>query len=414
MRKILYDRILDTNAKVKARFCMPGHSGSGPDGDLFACSSFDWTEVPELDNLLQSDGVILECEKSIASSMGYAHSLMLTQGSSCGMHVAVCVCKDRGQTIAAIGDMHKSFWAACRLYGVESVKFKSEEEFLTADLAGKKIGGVFVTSPDYFGKCRDLSKAREIADGAGALLVVDEAHASHFAYSTLLPDNASAYADISLMSMHKTLPVYGGGAIICLKDDSLRAQCEKYRSLIHSTSPNYLTMASMDYADAYMSERGEIEYERVKKAIDEFEKKLSTGEIIKNDDFTRLVVKVKGADGDAVLQQLAKRGIYAEMAWDDLLVFIVTPFNCDKLDILANELSQMDFSYSGAREKSDESHTALENNFEEKIDYVDIDECLGMVSAEDVGAYPPGIPVLFKGDVIDENKLKYLKKYRNR
>ncbi len=414
MIKKLYETVTDINADVKARFCMPGHGGIGLEGDLYACARFDWTEAPGLDNLLQSESVILESEKSIAKSMGYAQTLMLTQGSSCGIHIAVCTSKDRGNTLAVIGEMHKSFWAACRLYGANTIAFASDKELKSFDNSDIKIGGVFVTSPDYFGNCRNLSDARAFADEMGALLVVDEAHASHFCYSSLLPNNARDYADISVMSMHKTMPVYGGGAIVNLRDDSLRPQCEKYRSLIHSTSPNYLTMSSMDCADAYMRKYGERDYKRVKDSIDEFGRLLTIGEIIKNDDFTRLVIRFNDADGDAVLQYLAKRGVYAEMSWEDKVVFIVTPFNCDKLEILAKELAEINISSLNSQIKSDKEFIYTNVRQDENTEFVEIDDALGRISAEDVGAYPPGIPVLFKGDVIDENKLNYLKKYRNR
>ena len=128
MIKKLYETVMDINADVKARFCMPGHGGIGLEGDLYACARFDWTEAPSLDNLLQSESVILESEKSIAKSMGYAQTLMLTQGSSCGIHIAVCTSKDRGNTLAVIGEMHKSFWAACRLYGANTIAFASDKE----------------------------------------------------------------------------------------------------------------------------------------------------------------------------------------------------------------------------------------------------------------------------------------------
>ena len=149
-------------------------------------------------------------------------------------------------------------------------------------------------------------------------------------------------------------------------------------------------------------------------SIDEFGRLLTIGEIIKNDDFTRLVIRFNDADGDAVLQYLAKRGVYAEMSWEDKVVFIVTPFNCDKLEILSKELAEINISSLNSQIKSDKEFIYTNVRQDENTEFVEIDDALGRISAEDVGAYPPGIPVLFKGDVIDENKLNYLKKYRNR
>ncbi|MDE6614061.1 MAG: aminotransferase class I/II-fold pyridoxal phosphate-dependent enzyme [Clostridia bacterium] len=413
MDRILYDTILNMNENCKARFCMPAHAGAGTSDSIYASAGFDWTEVPRLDNLLNSENTIKYCEESIAQSMGYASALMLTQGSTCGMHIAVCVCKDRGESLIAVGDMHKSFFSACRLYGAKALRVQCASDLDNLDRS-LQIGGIFITSPDYFGKCQDLLAVRKFADKLGVCLVVDEAHASHFAYSSLLPDNAKEYADISLMSMHKTLPVYGGGAIVCLKDKALRLDCERYRAMIHSTSPNYLIMASMDYANSYMSKNGEKDYARVKQKIDEFTQNLKVGEVVRNDDFTRLVIKIDGKDAYKALLDLAKKGVYVEMAKDDLLVCIITPFNCDLLNILADELNNMQFVDLGEEKKAEDVKCVSIANTHSDIEYVDLDNCIGRISAEDVGVYPPGTPVVLKGEVIDENAVKYLKKYPNR
>ena len=102
------------------------------------------------------------------------------------------------------------------------------------------------------------------------------------------------------------------------------------------------------------------------------------------------------------------------MSWEDKVVFIVTPFNCDKLEILSKELAEINISSLNSQIKSDKEFIYTNVRQDENTEFVEIDDALGRISAEDVGAYPPGIPVLFKGDVIDENKLNYLKKYRNR
>ena len=414
MERTLYDTICDINKKTRARFCMPGHSGMGTTERIFTCAKYDWTEVYGLDNLLQSQDVIMKSENAIAKSMGYASALMLTQGSTCGMHIAVNVCKDNGKTLVAIGDMHKSFYAACRLYGAEAVIAASVEDLRQIDFSEKKVGGVFVTSPDYFGKCRELSFLRELADKLGAYFVVDEAHASHFAYSSLLPNNAHSFADISLMSMHKTMPVYGLGALVCLKDESLRLECERYRAMIHSSSPNYLVMASMDYANSYMSENGEYDYARAKKYVDDFSRNLAIGQVVKTDDFSRLVIKIDGKDACDASIELAKRGVFVEMAKDDLLVCIVTPFNCVRLNTLAQELKNIKYKDLCDSRNEISKTVKVTDNSQDEIECVDIENCAGRICAEDVGVYPPGVPVAIKGEVISKDMALYLKKYRNR
>ena len=411
MSRSLYDKIKEYNTAVKARFCMPAHSGQVYLDDLYSSAVFDWTEVQGLDNLLYSEDVIADCEKRLARRYGYDDALMLTSGSTCGMQIAMAVAKSRQGVALAIGDMHKSFYSSARIM---DVKLRCCKDLKEADsvLANDKVACVFVTSPNYFGKTLQLKEIKDFALKAGALLVVDEAHSAHFPYSTQLPDNASKYADIALASMHKTLPVYGGGAILLTNGEDTYQQCRILRADIHTTSPSYLVMASMDFADDYMAERGEEEYAKVKLAIDKFKINLKVGKVVDTDDFTRLVIKIDGVDCAQVSDRLAERGIFAEMAYGDLLVLIVTPFNYDMLDLLAKELGSIPLE----KLESDIDVDLGMQNVERRGDVILVapDDALGKVCAVDIGIYPPGVPVIKKGDVINQKAIEFLKKYSSR
>lgn len=411
MSKELYDKIKKYNQSVKARFCMPSHNGQTSLDGLYLCSPFDWTEVQGLDNLLYSGGAIADCERKLAKSYGYDNALMLTSGSTTGMQIAMALAKSRDGVAVAIGDMHKSFYSFARLFCVKIICCKDLQD--CEEISKKeKISCVLVTSPNYFGKVVSLKEIKDFASQVGALLIVDEAHSAHFPYSALLPENASKYADIALASMHKTLPVYGGGAILLTNGKGLYQECRLLRADIHSTSPSYLVMASMDFADDYMTKRGEEEYAKVKNAIDKFKKKLKAGSIVNNDDFSRLVVKIDGVDCNKVSYNLVKRGIYAEMAYGDLLVFIVTPFNCDKLSLLADALNGIELE----KLESDIDVNLGMQNVEKsgEVILVDADKALDKVCAVEVGIYPPGVPVIKKGDVINQKAIDFIKKYSSR
>ncbi|MDE5755932.1 MAG: aminotransferase class I/II-fold pyridoxal phosphate-dependent enzyme [Clostridia bacterium] len=411
MSRDLYDKIKEYNGAVKARFCMPAHSGQAFLDGIYSSAAFDWTEVQGLDNLLYSDGVIASCEKRLAKRYGYDNALMLTNGSTCGMQISMAAAKSRQGVAIAIGDMHKSFYASARILGVKIRCCKDLQE--CEELSRQtKISCVFVTSPNYFGKLIPLKDIKEFAVKVGALLIVDEAHSAHFPYSRLLPDNASKYADIALVSMHKTLPVYGGGALVLTNGSNIYQECRILRADIHTTSPSYLVMASMDYADDYMANHGEKEYAKVKLAIDKFKANLKVGKVEETDDFSRLVVKIDGVDCNKVSDRLAEQGVFAEMAYGDMLVFIVTPFNCDKLDLLANELANVSLE----KLDSDIDVDLGMQNVEKSGDVVLLapDEAIGKVCAVDVGIYPPGVPVIKKGDVINSKAVDFIKKYSSR
>lgn len=392
---------------------MPGHSGVKGEEKLFSASEFDWTEVEGLDNLLESQGVILDSEKLIAKSYGYKYSLMLTQGATTAMQIAVNVIKERSDTVIAFGDMHKSFWSACTLFGMNAVIAKDISDI--EDIAKhNNIGAVFVTSPDYFGQTKDLSDLRQICDKTGALLVVDEAHSAHFVFSSLLPDNASKFADMSFVGMHKTLPVYGGGALININDKDLYEKCRRYRAMLHSTSPNYLIMASMDYARDYMERNGEVLYAELKDKVKAFANNLKTGEVVNSADFSRLVIKFKGKDCYDLLGQLADRGIFIEAAYGDRLVLIVTPFNKDKLNLIAEALDEVELKDLEELILPSLENIKIDSKQIISTEFVDTDNCLNRISAGEIGIYPPGVPVIRKGDIMSEDAVAFIKKYKNR
>src|SRR5699024_9341484 len=120
------------------------------------------------------------------------------------------------------------------------------------------------------------------------LSVADSAHGAHFAFSRLLPRSLTHTADITVVSMHKTMDVYGGGALLCANGrhaDSLAA----YRSLVHTTSPSYLTMASIDFARAVWERDGEEFYKDIAEKTSALS--LPNGyTAVRTDDISRLVI----------------------------------------------------------------------------------------------------------------------------
>ena len=113
-----------------------------------------------------------------------------------------------------------------------------------------------------------------------------------------------------------------------------------------------------------------------------------------------------------VSDRLAEQGVFAEMAYGDLLVFIVTPFNCDKLDLLARELAKIPLEKLESDIDLDFGMQSVEKSGD--VVLLAPDEAIGKVCAVDVGIYPPGVPVIKKGDVINQKAVDFIKKYSSR
>ena len=102
-------------------------------------------------------------------------------------------------------------------------------------------------------------------------------------------------------------------------------------------------MASMDFAREDFSIRGDDYYLAIKNEIESFGGKISEFEILPSDDISRLVLYKEGFDCYDLMLQLNDIGYNVEMAYEDKLVLIVTPFNYMKLRNFEKALNRCEF-----------------------------------------------------------------------
>lgn len=406
----LYYAIKDA-MKAKARFCMPSHSGACK-GLLYRSCGFDYTEVDGLDNLLCADSVIALSEGLCAKAYGCGRSLYLTCGSTVAMHIALSVAKDTGGKILAVGHMHKSFWGGCSLLGINPISTQNVDTAVQVIEKANDISAVFFTSPDYYGNIIDIDKIINICTHKNILSVADSAHGAHFAFSKNLPESVSGKADITIVSFHKTMPVYTAGACINLKDDKYFDKAVYYRQLWHTTSPSYLVMASIDYAIALFKQNGEAYYKEIKEAVSGFANELKNNsvEIEKSADNSRLVLNLGDYSAKELNEFLIKKGIYAEAVIGNKLIFIITPFNSRELPLVAKEINA--FKPTQKNVVYPQVNRQVVNAFG-AIEFIDIEQGAGRVCMCEVGLYPPGVPYIKRGEVFTQKDIQLLCAQRN-
>lgn len=402
----IYQAIVEHNKQCKMRFHMPSHNAN-IEGEIFASAKFDLTELDGLDNLLVCDGVIKNTQNKIAKVYDACDSLIFTTGSTTAMLTAIGVVKNIGKDIVCVGEMHKSFWNGVLLFDMQAHEINALCDLDEYMSKSRNISAIFTTTPNYFGECKDLEKMRKIADKYGCLLVVDSAHGSHFAFSPLLPDMATKYAHLSVCSLHKTMACYGGASVLNVCDDKLVDIAYYYRNLLHTTSPSYLTMASIDWAVNDMSENGQQYYAHIKETVDNLGEKIGSWRVVPNDDCSRLVLQCKDCDAMQTAKYLESKGVWIEMTYEDKLVLILTPYNIQWLD---SAMQILESAPVVPLDKKIAIDFQLERgNTQGIVNFVDIDKALGMTSASEIGIYPPGVPVIKAGDKIDKNAIKFIK-----
>ncbi len=404
--KCIFEAILEHNKQSKMRFHMPSHNAN-IGGELWASSKFDLTELDGLDNLLVCDGVIKNTQNKIAKIYQANDSLIFTTGSTTAMLAAVGVVKNRGNRVFCVGDMHKSFWNGVLLFGVQASSVNDIAKLDKYLAKSRNISAIFTTSPNYFGECKDLKKLREIADKYGCLLVVDSAHGAHFAFSPLLPDMASRYAHLSVCSLHKTMACYGGASLMNVCDEELVNTAYYFRNLLHTTSPSYLTMASIDWAIDDMVQNGEKYYQHIKEVVDSLGGNVGEWRVVGTDDFSRLVLQSEGKDARYTADYLQSKGVWIEMTYQDKMVFILTPYNIQWLEEAMEIVKE---APTKVGDKISVCQLELERGSGQgEVAFVEIDQALGKTSAAEIGVYPPGVPVIKAGDKIDETAIKFIK-----
>lgn len=398
MQSKLYETLINYCDKNPVRFHMPGINGK----DIGLCSCMDITELSFSDNLIDSNGIIKNTENNIAKAYSTNFALMLTCGATSGVAISLFVAKQYGNNLLIVGDCHKCVFNYASIFGLNITKIESFDNDIDFD----NFDCIVLTTPNYFGKTTNIDKLKN----CNALKIVDASHGSHFAFCSKLPNLPTDIADITILSFHKTLPVLTGGAGIVCNNQEIFDKLVYARSLIHSSSPSYLIMASIDKAIVNFFENGEKLYQNVFNHINNFKNTLNDNFTVeKTDDKTRLCIGCKGKNANQIKNILEQNNIFVEMTYQDILVLIVTPYNSDKLEILSSVLNDIDVDQISLVENDNicQNQTKTDINAN-KIKFLPLAECAGKISASNIGIYPPGTPIIRIGDKITQNNIKFL------
>lgn len=256
----------------RSPFHMPGHKGNAPYcfEDVF---SLDLTEVEGADSLYQTTGAIAALEREYAALYGARASLISAGGSTLCIQTMLVLVARPGGKILLPRMVHSSAVAAMALLGLEPVWLwpqvaQTADEglpgmalpltpaVLAAGLeAHPDATAVYLTSPDYTGQMCDVAALADLCHSRGKPLLVDNAHGAHLGLleGTLHP--MAQGADLCCDSLHKTLPVLTGGALLHVGNEEYIPQAKAAMAFFGSTSPSYLIMLSIDRALPYLQTR---------------------------------------------------------------------------------------------------------------------------------------------------------------
>ena len=457
----LFDAIMEYDAKRPAYFRIPGHryeKGINPRwrevvGDKIF--GFDLTETPLCDDLHNASGAIKEAEDLASELWGSDYTHFLVNGSTCGNQVAVMTTAFEGEKICIPRNAHKSALMGLILGGAKPVYItpylddvwglqggitpeQAEEMFKE----NPDCKGMMVVSPTYYGVTSDIKGLAEVCHKHNAILMVDEAHGAHCYFSDKLPGGAIALgADIAVQSIHKVTGSFTQSSMIHVKSKLVdRAKLEANLHLVQSTSPSYVLMTSLDMARHYMATEGQMMINRALELAQDARERINKIPGLK----CASKADLEGRAGIYKLDETRLTFSAAELGVTgfDLKKMLFDEYDCDvelanhmnalaivtfanekeDLDRLVNALADIAKRFANGKPlykakplppQPEFVITPRQAYFGNKK-RVKWEDCLGMVMAEYIAPYPPGIPLIYQGERMSKEVWDYISEVKAR
>ena len=419
----------------EGRLHMPGHKGAGPLG----CERWDITEVAGADSLYEASGIIAESEGNAAALFGSGATFYSTEGSSqCIKAMLFLALRHRPAgtppVILAARNVHKSFVHAAALLDFEPLWLWPEEgtsSLCACPVAAEGLdralsaldappAAVYITSPDYLGNMADIPALAEVCRRYKTPLLADNAHGAYLRFLSPSRHPLDLGADLACDSAHKTLPVLTGGAYLHISKTAPAAFRESARpalALFGSTSPLYLTLASLDLCNRCLSEEYPARLKEAVRRLEALGKTLSDqGWQTEPSDPLRLTLRAPaGLTGLELADRLRRGGAECEYADRDFLVLMTTPENTPE-DLVRVSAALGENRAPAAPAVSlplarGERVLSIRGALFAPQESVPAEESLGRVCGAPTVGCPPAVPIAVSGERIGPEALALFRYY---
>lgn len=436
METPIWDYVHQYAADGCSRFHMPGHKGR----PFLGCEPLDITEVYGADALYEAAGIIAQSEGNASNLFGSGRTLYATEGSSqCIRAMLYLTLTNRpagtAPVVVAARNVHKAFVYAAALLDFEIAWLWPEGErqslcacpvtpaSLERALEGLPCppAAVYVTSPDYLGGGMDIAGLASVCHRYGTALAVDNAHGAYLHFLRPAAHPLDLGADICCDSAHKTLPVLTGGAYLQISQSAPAGFGENAKTamaLFGSTSPSYLTLASLDRCNRYLAEGYCERLEETVKRLGHLKAKLEeNGWKLFSSDPLKLTIDAvaSGVSGQWLGDRLRQGGVECEYADPAYLVLMVTPENAEAdFDRVLTVLGKNDRSPITAPTlplAKGERVLSVRQAIFAPHETVPVEMALGRVCAAPMVSCPPAIPIVVSGERIGPEALPLFRRY---
>src|SRR5574344_690693 len=270
-RAPIYEALEEFRGMRVVPFDVPGHKRGRGNPELTAflgqqCVSIDVNSMKPLDNLCHPVSVIKEAEILAADAFGAAHAFLMVGGTTSAVQTMVLTACKRGEKIILPRNVHRSVINALVINGATPIYVNPDTDKRLGIALGMKISqvekaieenpdasAILVNNPTYYGICSNLRKIVELAHAHGMMVLVDEAHGTHFYFG----------ANMSCVSMHKSGGSRTQSSILLIGSNVSAGYVRQVINLTQTTSASYLLLASLDISRRNLALRGKESFRQV-------------------------------------------------------------------------------------------------------------------------------------------------------
>ena len=432
-------------------FDVPGHKRGKGNKELCEllgekCMELDVNSMKPLDNLIHPVSVIKEAEEITADAFGADNAFFMVGGTTSAVQAMIMTAVNRGEKIILPRNVHRSVINALILSGGVPIYVNPEIDHKLGIALGMSLSkveeaiksnpeakAIVVNNPTYYGICSDLKGLVKLAHDNNMLILVDEAHGTHFYFGDNLPVSAmDAGADMAAVSMHKSGGSLTQSSFLLTKNTVNAGYVRQIINLTQTTSGSYLLMSSLDISRKKLAAEGVEIFKKVSEmtayARDEindiggyyaYGAELKNGDTVYDFDTTKLSVNTLGIGLAGIEVYDILRDEYdIQIEFGDIgniLAYVSIGDSYKNLERLVSALYEIKRLYGKGNNDSmpveyinptvvlspQEAFYAFKQS-------VPINESDGKICTEFIMCYPPGIPILAPGERITCEIIKYI------
>lgn len=416
-------------------FHMPGHKRNIRLMNMENPYGLDITEIDGFDNLHMADGILKELMEEAAVLYGADETMMLINGSTCGILISMAAVTSHGDSIIMARNCHRAAYHGVYLNELKPIYLYPQEvsdwgisgPILPEDVdkalkENPDAKMVMITSPTYEGIVSDIEKIAKVVHAYGIPLIVDEAHGAHFGFDPYFPQNSIRLgADLVINSVHKTLPAFTQTALLSVRSEYVDVErVKRFSAMYQSSSPSYLFMAGIQKSLRIMSERKDLIHTWIDH-IEKFHQDMKSLKYLRLFetasyilDRSKIIISVKNTTmTGAELYDILRENYHLQMEAEYANYIIAMTSIADTregFERLTKALIEIDEQLE--REENTPYEYPVLPRFERVLNPYDTDkmkvsvrslqDSIGGVSAEYAFLYPPGIPLIVPGERITE------------